>query len=144
MGVPEYKINSSIRGILAQRLLRKVCPHCSVQRPVSIDDSQSIGIKPNTNIRYATVLSAEEKEKRKRENTLCLSCNGAGYNGRIGTYEFLPISREIQVALKDKKTDNEIENIAVDNGMLTLLTYGRELVKNGLTTVNEVLRICKN
>ena len=43
MGVPEYKINSSIRGILAQRLLRKVCPHCSVNRPVSIDDSQAIG-----------------------------------------------------------------------------------------------------
>ncbi len=144
MGVPEYKINSSIRGILAQRLLRKVCPHCSVNRPVSIDDSQALGMKSNTNIRYATVLSAEEKEKRKRENTLCLSCNGAGYNGRIGTYEFLPISREIQVALKEKKTDVEIENIAVNNGMLTLLTYGRELVKNGLTTVNEVLRICKN
>ena len=144
MGVPEYKINSSIRGILAQRLLRKVCPHCSVNRPINIDDSESIGIKPNSNVRYATVLSSEEKEKRKKENTLCLSCNGAGYNGRIGSYEFLPITREIQIALKDNKTDIEIENIAKENGMLTLLTYGRELVKMGLTTSNEVLRVCKN
>ena len=90
-----------------------------------------MGIKPNTSVRYATVLSSEDKEKRKKENTLCLSCNGAGYNGRIGSYEFLPITREIQVALKDNKTDIEIENIAVEKGMLTLLTYGRELVKMG-------------
>ena len=144
MGVPEYKINSSIRAILAQRLLRKVCPHCSVKRPISQNDSDLMNIKPNTTIRYATALSAEEREKRKKENTICKTCNGSGYNGRIGTYEFLPISRDIQIALKEKKSDSEIQNIAIENGMLTLASYGKKLIISELTTVNEVLRVCKN
>ncbi len=144
MGVPEYKINSSIRAILAQRLLRKVCPHCSVKRPISQNDSDLMNIKPNTTIRYATALSAEEREKRKKENTICNTCNGSGYNGRIGTYEFLPISRDIQIALKEKKSDSEIQNIAIENGMLTLASYGKKLIISELTTVNEVLRVCKN
>ena len=144
MGVPDYKINSSIRAILAQRLLRKVCPYCSVFRPISMEDSEAVKIKANSPIRYATVLDLKEKEKRKNEGTLCLRCNGTGYNGRIGTYEYLPISREIQIALKEKKSDIEIENIAIENGMLTLFTYARELIKEGLTTVNEVIRICKS
>ncbi len=143
MGVPDYKINSSIRAILAQRLLRKVCPHCSVSRPISMEDSEALKIKVNSPIRYATVLNAQEKEKRGKEGTLCIRCNGTGYNGRIGTYEYLPITREIQIALKENKSEIEIENIAIDNGMLTLFTYGRELIKEGLTTVNEVLRVCK-
>ena len=144
MGVPDYKINSSIRAIIAQRLLRKVCPHCSVSRPISMEDSEALKIKVNTPIRYATVLDVEEKEKRKKEGTLCMRCNGTGYNGRIGTYEYLPISREIQIALKEKKSDIEIENIAIKNGMLTLFTYGKELIKEGLTTANEVIRVCKS
>ena len=56
----------------------------------------------------------------------------------------MPITREIQIALKEKKSDIEIENIAIENGMLTLFTYGRELINEGLTTVNEVLRVCKS
>ena len=92
----------------------------------------------------ATALSAEEREKRKKENTICNTCNGSGYNGRIGTYEFLPISRDIQIALKEKKSDSEIQNIAIENGMLTLASYGKKLIISELTTVNEVLRVCKN
>ena len=103
-----------------------------------------MNIKPNTTIRYATALSAEEREKRKKENTICKTCNGSGYNGRIGTYEFLPISRDIQIALKEKKSDSEIQNIAIENGMLTLASYGKKLIISELTTVNEVLRVCKN
>ena len=109
-----------------------------------MEDSEALKIKVNSPIRYATVLDVEEKEKRKKEGTLCMRCNGTGYNGRIGTYEYLPISREIQIALKEKKSDNEIENIAIDKEIMTLFSYGRELIKEGLTTVNEVLRVCKS
>ena len=55
------------------------------------------------------MITSEEREKRKKENTLCLSCNGSGYKGRIGIYEYLPITRDIQMALKDKMTDIEIQ-----------------------------------
>lgn len=144
MGVPDYKINSSIRGILAQRLVRQVCPHCSIKRQITKDESDAMKINVNTNIRYATVITNEDREKRKRENTLCLSCNGSGYKGRIGIYEYLPITRDIQMAIKDKKSDIEIQDIAIQKGMLTLFAYGRELIKKELTTISEVLRICKN
>ena len=144
MGVPDYKINSSIRGILAQRLVRQVCPHCSTKRPISFEESKKMQIRENISIRFATVLEGQEREKRKKENTLCLSCNGSGYKGRIGIYEYLPITREIQMAIKDKKTDIEIQEIAAEKGMLTLFAYGKELIKKELTTISEVLRICKN
>ena len=143
MGVPPYKINSSIRAILAQRLIRKVCPHCSIKRPIEDSEADLLKIRRNTPIRFATVLNVEEKEKRRKEKTLCLSCNGSGYNGRIGTYEFLPISREIQIALKEKKSDLEIQNIAEENGMLTLMNYGKELILKELSTVSELLRACR-
>ena len=144
MGVPDYKINSSIRAILAQRLVRKVCPHCSIKRPISLEESEQMRIRQNTSIRYATVLSSLEREKRKREKSICMSCGGSGYKGRIGVYEYLPITRNIQMALKEKKTDVEIQDIAEQNGMLSLLAYGKELIKQEFTTISEVLRICKN
>ena len=143
MGVPSFKINSSIRAILAQRLLRKVCPHCSVKRIVEEEDSNYFKINKNAVIRYANTLTSEEKEKRKKERTLCMTCKGSGYNGRIGTYELLVMSRPIQEAIKLQKSDNEIEDIALQEGMLTLMKYGVELIKQELTTTSEVMRVCK-
>ena len=144
MGVPDYKINSSIRGILAQRLVRKVCPHCSVKRPITKEEASVTGLSLGINIRHASTYNGEEREKRKKEGTLCKTCNGTGYNNRIGTYEFLPINREIQLALREKKSEKEIESIAIESGMLTLESYGMELVKEELTTINEIMRVCKN
>ena len=88
---------------------------------------------------------AEEKEKRNRENTLCKQCNGTGYKGRVGAYELLLLDRKIQNAISNGLTDREIENLAVnDNSMLTLTQYGVELVKDHLTTLSEVIRVCKS
>ena len=86
MEVPSYKLNASLRGVLAQRLLRQVCPECSTERPINDAESQFTGIRQGTSIRVATALNAEEKEQRKSEDTLCTR-RGSGYKGRIGTYE---------------------------------------------------------
>ena len=94
---------------------------------------------------YANALSAEEKSKIKKENTLCPQCGGTGYKGRVGVYELLLLDRHIQNAIANGKTDNEIEDIAVNkNSMLTLTQYGVELVKEHLTTTSEVIRVCKS
>ena len=61
MEVPSYKLNASLRGVLAQRLLRQVCPECSTERPINDAESQFTGIRPGTPIRIATALNAEEK-----------------------------------------------------------------------------------
>ena len=145
MDVPKYKLNASVRGVLAQRLLRKVCTGCGIKRPISEKEAIEFNIKKNTPIMYANSLSAEEKLNRKRENTLCQKCQGSGYKGRVGAYELLLLDRKIQNAISKGLTDREIENLAVnENSMLTLSQYGVELVKDNLTTISEVIRVCKS
>ena len=143
MEVPSYKLNSSLRGILAQRLLRKVCPECSTQVPANEREARFAGFRQGTTIRKANVLSAEEKSVRKKEGTLCSRCEGIGYKGRVGTYELLRVTKSIQEAIKQGKSTNEIEQIAImEDGMLTLKTYAIDLVINQLTTLSEVQKIC--
>ena len=145
MEVPKYKLNASVRGVLAQRLLRKVCTGCAIKRPISDNEATEFNIKKNTPIMYCNSLSSEEKLKRKSENTLCQKCQGSGYKGRVGAYELLLIDRKIQNAISKDLTDREIENLAVnENSMLTLTQYGVELVKDHLTTLSEVIRVCKS
>ena len=92
---------------------------------------------------YANNLTAEEKALRKKEGSLCIKCNGTGYKGRIGIYELLILDRKIQNAIADGKSTREVENLAVqENSMLTLTQYGVELVKEQLTTISEVVRVC--
>ena len=143
MEVPKYKLNSSVRGVLAQRLVRKVCTGCSIKRPIQDNEAREFNININTPIMYANNLTSEEKASRKKEGTLCAKCNGTGYKGRIGTYELLVLDRRIQKAISDGKTTREVENLAVqENSMLTLTQYGIELVKDHLTTISEVKRVC--
>ncbi len=142
MEVPSYKLTASLRGVLAQRLLRKVCPECSSKRPIDDLESRFTGLRRGTEVRVATALKAEEKEQRKREGTLCTRCSGTGYKGRIGTYELMRINRRISDAIKQKKSTREIEDIAVEDGMLTLKGYAVDLIKNQLTTVSELQKIC--
>ena len=144
MEVPKYKLNASVRGVLAQRLLRKVCTGCGIKRPISESEAIEFNIKKNTPIMYANSLSIEEKNIRKKENTLCQQCLGTGYKSRIGVYELLVVDRKIQNAISKGLTDREIENLAInENSMLTLSQYGIELVKEHLTTISEVIRVCK-
>ena len=145
MDVPKYKLNASVRGVLAQRLLRKVCTGCAIKRPISESEAIEFNIKKNTPIMYANALSSEEKFVRKKENTLCQKCQGSGYKGRVGAYELLIIDRKIQNAISKGLSDKEIEQLAVnESSMLTLSQYGVELVKENLTTISEVIRVCKS
>ena len=141
MEVPSYKLNSSLRGVLAQRLLRKVCPECSAERPINENESQFSGIRQGTSIRVATALTAEEREKRKKEGTLCTRCNGSGYQGRIGAYELMKVNRDIQDSIKKQLSTQEIETVAVENGMWTLKKYAADLVEKQLTTISEMMKI---
>ena len=142
MEVPPYKLNASLRGVLAQRLLRKVCPECSVERPISEAESRFTKLAVGTSVRIASALTAEEKQKRKQEGTLCTRCGGTGYQGRIGTYELLKVNRNIREAIKQEKSTHEIESIAEDNGMLTLKRYAVDLIAKQLTTISELQKIC--
>ena len=141
MEVPSYKLNSSLRGVLAQRLMRKVCPECSAERPINDEESRVSGLRPGTPVRFANTLKAEDREKRKQEGTLCTRCNGSGYQGRIGAYELMKVNREIQDSIKKQMSTQEIETVAVENGMWTLKKYAADLVEKQLTTISEMMKI---
>ena len=142
MEIPGYKLNASLRGVLAQRLLRKVCPSCSAERPINDAESQFTGLPVGITARFANALNAEEKKQRKQEGTLCTRCNGTGYQGRIGTYELMKVNSNIRDAIKQQKSTHEIESVAVDDGMLTLKTYAVDLIAKQLTTISELRKIC--
>ena len=101
MEVPKYKINSSVRAVLAQKLLRRVCTSCSVERQISDEEAMTHRISKHTKIRQANVLTEAEKIKRKSEKTLCQKCKGVGYKGRVGTYELLLINKKILNGLQN-------------------------------------------
>ena len=144
MEVPAYKLTASLRGILAQRLLRKVCPSCSVERPLSDAESEFTGLRRGTSVRVATCLSADEKLQRKKEGILCNRCNGTGYKGRVGTYELLKITRPISNAIKKQLSTHEIEEIAISEGMLSLKEYAIKLIERKITTISELTKICND
>ena len=144
MEVPPYKLTASLRGILAQRLLRKVCPSCSVERPLSDAEADFTGLRRGTPVRVATCLKAEEKIQRKKEGVLCNRCSGTGYKGRVGTYELLKISRPISNAIKQQLSTQEIEEIAISEGMLSLKSYAIKLIEKQVTTVQELTKICND
>ena len=141
MEIPKYKLNYGIKGVLAQRLIRKVCSGCAAERFISENESIEFGIDEGTSIKYANALSPEEKANRKEEGSLCLRCNGSGYKGRVGIYELLEMNIDIQTAISEGKNAREIKEIAINkNSIFTLREYGVELIKEGITTISELKR----
>ena len=142
MGIPTYKLTTSLRCVLAQRLMRKVCPECCLERQITESEARFTSLNQGTDVRVATCLSAEEKEERKLEGTLCKRCSGSGYQGRIGIYELLLITRNIREAIIANKSTEELEEIASQEGMLTLKAYAVKLIEQQLTTISELQKIC--
>jgi type IV pilus assembly protein PilB len=141
MDVPDYLITSTLLGVLSQRLVRRLCTECSLPRPVSELESSITNLRVGTPIRSAQVLSAEEKKLAKQEKRLCSLCHGVGYRGRLGVFELMPVNREIKDAIKSGKSTQDIQELAVLQGMKTLVDYGRDLVKDGLTSVAELQKL---
>ena len=127
-----------------QRLLRKVCPSCSVERPLSDDESEFTGLRRGTPVKVATCLTSAEKSQRKKEGLLCTRCSGTGYKGRVGTYELLKVTRPISDAIKKQLSTQEIEEIAISEGMLSLKAYAVKLIEKKFTTVSELKKICND
>ena len=143
MEIPPYKLIASLRGILAQRLLRKVCSSCSVERPLSDKEAEFTCLRTGTPVRVATCLSAEEKSQKKKEGTLCDRCWGRGYKGRVGVYELLKITGPIANAIRDNLPAKKIEDIAIAEGMVTMKAYAVQLIEQKLTTVSELSKVFK-
>jgi len=130
MGIPPFLLASSLRLIVAQRLARKICEEC--KEPYDADEGQLVehGLRPQG-------LGAVTLYRGRG----CPTCNFTGLKGRIALYEVLPISREIRELIANGAPGDEVKKVARDLGMATLREAGLIKVLEGVTTVEEVLRI---
>lgn len=128
MGVEPYLVASSISGVISQRLVRKICPHCMEEYEASEKEKRILGIDGRTDL----------KLYRGRG---CNYCSNSGYVGRIGVYEIMEISRELRSCIMINKSTDELRDIAIKNGMKTLKDSCVELVLSGVTTIDELARI---
>ncbi len=126
----DYLLSSSIIGVLAQRLVRVICPHCRASFIPDKDMPKELGIRSDVDI---TLYKGEGCEK----------CSFTGYLGRTGIYELLMITDEIRHRILDRSDATTIRNKAIDLGMRTIREDGWVKVKDGLTTITEVLRVTR-
>ena len=136
MGIPPYLVGSSVIGVMAQRLVRKVCSSCAKTKKVIPDDT----LASSYNVEKIKV--ANINDSHNDPTKVCPVCNGTGYKGRIGLYEVLKINDSIRELIMKSSTADVIRDASVKNGLKTLLDYGMELVKDQLTTIEEVERVC--
>lgn len=131
MGVENYLIADSVVGVIAQRLVRRVCPTCGVVHEASPADAKTLGFKDLN--RKIMLRYPGHKE--------CVRCGGTGYFGRIGIYEIMPITNDLRQAINQGKNADELEAIALRHGMKTLRMSAIEYALKGITTVEEVRRV---
>jgi len=130
MGMEDYLLSSTIIGILAQRLVRTACPYCrepSSPDPAVLQEMKMDGVNP--------------EEIRVFDVKGCPQCGNTGYWGRVGIYELLEVTEDIQKLILEKRDANLIKERARKAGMRTLRQDGWLKVREGITTVSEVLRV---
>lgn len=128
LGIDQYLINSSVLGIVAQRLIRLSCPHCSKKKTPSKYESKV----------YQTELGEPLKGYQHGEG--CTYCHGTGYLGRTGVFELLIVTNKIRQMFVSGASAGEIKAAAIEAGMISMLRDGLLKVKQGVTTPTEVLR----
>ncbi|WP_440896006.1 GspE/PulE family protein [Amphibacillus sp. Q70] len=128
MGIEPYLVVSSLTGVMAQRLIKKICKDCRTTRPVTPLE-QEIFQKRGIEIEEVS------------EGTGCDSCRGTGYRERMAIHELLIIDDDIKKMMLQQASMNEIKHYVEEHGMRFLLDDGLEKVKQGLTTLEEVMRV---
>jgi type IV pilus assembly protein PilB len=130
MGAPPYLVSTSIVGVMAQRLVRSLCPHCKEPVSTMTDEDRELLNRDDTDLLGLNLHRAVG----------CDLCNNTGYKGRRGLYEILPIDRDIARLIDENASTVQIEDVAIRKGMTTLLDDARRLVMEGATTTQEVRR----
>jgi type II secretory ATPase GspE/PulE/Tfp pilus assembly ATPase PilB-like protein len=152
MNVENYLLSSTCNGVLGQRLIRKLCNFCKVEYDAPEDikmmiknslkeiESSSVIESKDKNV-FEAVKKVESGDFKLYRPVGCEKCNNLGYKGRVGIFEFMQMSPEVAKATLEKKSSQEIEEIAKKQGMLTLVQDGFLKCIDGTTNVSEVLRV---
>lgn len=130
IGIPSYMLSSSITMVLSQRLIRKLCPKCKVVvKNIDPKELESMGFSKDE-IPDLTLYGSKG----------CPACNGTGYKGRLGLYELMAVTEEVATAINASVPENQLRKIAIQEGMVTLRDAGLKKIRQGLTSINEVLK----
>ena len=121
MGIPRYLISSVLKGIISQKLVRKVCGHCSIEEELDENTYKKLKLK---------TIKIEQG---------CSKCNYSGYKGRIAVYEILEINKRIKHSIIDSELSDEIYILGKLNGMISFQDSCSYLLKNGITTLKECM-----
>ena len=130
LGVPAYMIKATVLGIMAQRLVRTLCPHCKTEEPVD-EEAWQLLTRP-----FRAKAPAKLYAPRG-----CLECRDTGYLGRMGIYELLPMTESVQACITADADMETLRKQGFKEGMRTLRLAGAQKVGAGFTTISEVLRV---
>lgn len=144
MGVKPFLLAPALNAVIGQRLVRRLCPDC--KQPVELDPAvlaevtQELSTVPEASGEKVDVSSLKFFAPPAGQNT-CNTCSGLGYKGRIGIYEIFPMTKEVeQLILSGNVSEYAIQELVVKQGMITMAQDGLLKAKDGLTSVDEVLR----
>ncbi len=129
MGVEPFLISSSVEGVLAQRLVRRVCPSCRESYQPTAGDAWQLGLTADEAVNLTFV-----------RGTGCEACGGSGYQGRYSLFEWVPMSDRLREMVSAKASALAVRQQARREGMTTLREAGLEVLKSGITSVEEVLQ----
>lgn len=129
MGIEPFLVATSVNLIQAQRLIRRVCMDCKTEHPTPPEALVEVGFAPD-----------EAKQLKIYKGTGCQTCNNTGYKGRVGLYEVMEITDEMRELILIGASALELRKKAVDDGMITLRESGLQKIRNGVTTIEEVVR----
>jgi general secretion pathway protein E len=130
LGVLPFLLSSVLVGVVAQRLVRVVCPHCAADE-----------VLPEEMVEALRISGARGRRLRVRRGQGCVRCRNTGYHGRTGLFEVMPVTPRISRLISDGATTQDLKREALNDGMLTLREYGIKKVANGETTPEEVLAV---
>ena len=130
MGVEDYLLASSLVGVMAQRLIRILCPYCKEKTAIERE------------FYHEMKLNEERAKKIEAYRAVgCEECRGTGFRGRTGIYELMPVSDNIRELILNRQSSSQIKKAAMEKGMSTLREDGWSKVKQGITTIPEVLKV---
>jgi type IV pilus assembly protein PilB len=129
MGIEPFLVATSVNLIQAQRLIRRICKDCRVEHHVPPEALVEVGFSPE-----------EAKTLKNYKGAGCKTCNSTGYKGRIGLYEVMEVTDEIRELILIGASALELRKRAIEDGMITLRESGLHKIRNGVTTLEEVVR----
>ena len=132
MGIEPFLVATSVRLVIAQRLVRRICKECKVEETLTSEE-----------LRLLEISEADAKGIRFYKGAGCTVCSGTGFKGRVAIHQVLPITEAIKKLIVDRATPDEIEKVSIGEGVMNLRMNALEKLRAGVTTAQEVIKSTK-